>query len=56
VGKKGAKVISNGFLRLTNPDGAAIADGPKEIPTFKPPRSMDERAFYLGSPVIGSGE
>jgi hypothetical protein len=49
VGKKGAKVISNGFLRLTNTDGTVSTDGLKEITTFKPPRSVDERAFYLGT-------
>lgn len=47
VGKKGAKVISNGFLRLTNADGTVATDGTKEVATFKPPRSVDERAFYL---------
>jgi hypothetical protein len=49
VGKKGAKVISNGFLRLTNADGTVATDGTKEVATFKPPRSVDERAFYLGT-------
>lgn len=49
MGKKGAKVISNGFLRLTNADGTVATDGTKEITTFKPPRSVDERAFYLGT-------